>query len=265
LDDSGKIYWHEAFFEALQLVLHQYEDLLKYESEYQLSKEALIVDVLIIKKAYSVQISKDIGKIFRGHNLVEFKSEKDSFSVRDYNKVIGYAHLYSSFEDIPISDITITIALTMFPRELVKVLKHERQLNVRDMENGIYYVEGDAFPVQILESKKLAPDNLFLRNLRSNLSAEDAMDTVHAYEKLKIFEKKNVYIDRLIGANAAIFREVMTVSDTVKELFLEVAAENGWFEEEAKKIAKRMLLLGRPVEEVVEATELPVEIVRGLA
>ena len=58
----------------------------------------------------------------------------------------------------------------------------------------------------------------------------------------------------------------------MKELFLETAEEDGWLDEWGKKrdieklktVAKRMLLLGRPVAEVVEVTELPPETVRGL-
>ena len=59
------------------------------------------------------------------------------------------------------------------------------------------------------------------------------------------------------------------MSDEVKEMFFRVAQEDGWLERErlesAKAIAKRMLLRGRPVEEVVEDTKLPHEIVISLA
>ena len=47
---QDKIYWHEAFYAALQLELHDYKDALTFEDEHQLSKEALKMDVLIIKK-----------------------------------------------------------------------------------------------------------------------------------------------------------------------------------------------------------------------
>ena len=55
----------------------------------------------------------------------------------------------------------------------------------------------------------------------------------------------------------------MTVSSVVKELFFEVAEQGGWLAsrdfEKAKAIAKKMLLRGRPVEEVAEDTGLPYE------
>ena len=51
------------FFEALQLEFHQYLHALKFIDEHQLSKEALIIDVIIIKKERGVKIEKNIGRI----------------------------------------------------------------------------------------------------------------------------------------------------------------------------------------------------------
>ena len=77
-----------------------------------------------------------------------------------------------------------------------------------------------------MESKKLSTDkNLFLKNLRSNLNKEEAGRTVDAYKKLKEFESKNAYIYRLAGANPAVFRELMSVSDTaIKEVVVRALA-----------------------------------------
>ena len=132
------------------------------------------------------------------------------------------------------------------------------------MGNGVYYISNGYFPIQILESKKLSKTNLFLRNLRSNLTTEDAVAVVKAYGELRDVEKKNAYLDGLIKANIGTFREAMKVSEAVKELFLEAAEENGWFDERAKEIAKNLLLLGDPIDKVAKATNLPIEMVRSL-
>jgi hypothetical protein len=269
LDEQNKIYWHEPFFEGLQLDLWQYKQYLQFENEHPLSKEALIVDVVVVKKEADITIDNEIGRIFKGHNLVEFKSEKDSLSLRDYDKVMGYARLYSSFDDIPMSEITVSFALTMFPRELVKSLENERGLKVQDMGNGVYFILGESYPTQILESKNLSQKNLFLKNLRSNLTTEDVVATAQAYGMLKTFDKKNVYLDRLIQANLTVFEEAMSVSEAVKELFFKVADRDGWLEEREKEkliqVAKKLLSLGRPTDEIVEATGLPIETVKTLA
>ena len=70
---KDKTYWQDAFFEALQLELHQYLEALNFVYEHQLSKQALIVDVLVIRKEHDVTIEKNIGKIFKAINLFEFK------------------------------------------------------------------------------------------------------------------------------------------------------------------------------------------------
>jgi hypothetical protein len=273
LGENGKVYWHDAFFEALQLELYQYKDYLEFENEHQLSKEALRMDVLVIKKDKSVRINKNIGKIFRSYNIFEYKSEADSFSRWDYSKVFGYAFLYSAFEQVPITDITVSILLAKYPRELIKYLKKERKLTVQDVGGGICQIIGDIFPVQILESKKLPQaENIFLRNLRSGLSAKDMHATLQSFGKQKPPDDKNAYLDRLINANLEAFKETMNMG-IVKDTFLEVATENGWLDDRldtradarAVEIAKKFLLLGDSVDKVSEGTGLPIEVVEELA
>jgi len=269
LDEQGKVYWHEAFYEALELEFYQYRDVLKFYNEHRLSEEALRIDVLVIKKDSDVQIEKDIGRIFKAHNLVEYKSEMDSFSVWDYNKVMGYAFLYSAFEQVPLADMTVSVVLTVFPAALVKHLTRDRGLAVRDTGKGIYHVEGEIVPVQLVESKKLPPnENLFLRNLRSNLSVDDILSTLTQYQAQGALSNKSVLLNRLIRANTAAFEEAMDMNEEVKTIFLDAAERNGWLEDrfvERRSIAKRLLSLGDSIEKVANATELSIETVESLA
>ena len=260
---------HDAFFEALQLELYDHKNDLDFIFEHPLSKEALIMDVLVIKKKPGVQISKNIGRIFETHNIFEYKSESDYLSKNDYNKVIAYALLYSSFTPADVSDITVSFAVTSHPRELLKYLTTDRGFTIQTADPGIYYVQGDTFPIQILEGKKLSQDeNLFLQNLRSNLTAADISKAVEAYRKLKSFEKKNAYMDRLVKANPRIAKEAMNMSEAAINIILEGADEYGWLDDrylaKAKTIAKNLLLIGRPIDEVAQATDLPYDVVAGL-
>ena len=79
--NHDKVYWHDAHFAALQLELHEYADALSFEETHPLSEEALEIDVVVIKKEKNITIDKNIGKIFKVHNIVEFKSEKDNLSI----------------------------------------------------------------------------------------------------------------------------------------------------------------------------------------
>jgi len=276
LDERGKIYWHEAFFEALQLELYQYRDSLTFHNEHRLNEEALRMDVLVIKKDSGIQVSKNIGQIFKGSNIFEYKSELDNFSHWDYNKVLAYAYFYSAIEKIPMSDITITIALTIYPKKLIQTLENERGLQVKELGDGIFYIDGEVVPIQIIESKRLSPDtNLFLRNLRSNLSAIDMRDTLQSYKAQRPLDDKTAYLDRLIKANLRAYKEAVKMG-ALKEIFLQTADENGWLAdrdrdrdrdrdiENAARIAKNLLIRGYSVEEVAEATELPLDTVISL-
>ena len=75
------IYWHPAFFANIQIELKDEADKLTFENEHQLSKKPLQIDVLIIKKEKSGQIRKNIGRIFKKHNVIEYKSPGDRKSV----------------------------------------------------------------------------------------------------------------------------------------------------------------------------------------
>jgi hypothetical protein len=80
--------------------------------------------MVMIKKPPEVIINKNIGHIFRGTNIIEYKSPDDSFLVYDYFKTKAYANLYTYIKHLDVrSDITLTLALTTRPRELFKYFK----------------------------------------------------------------------------------------------------------------------------------------------
>ena len=254
-------------------------DALKFTYEHQLSKQALIVDVLVVKKEHDIEIEKNIGRIFKAINLFEFKSEKDSLAVDDYNKVMGYAYIYAASTHTHVSDITISFAVMIHPRNLLHYLEHDRKFKVAQFEDGIYRVDGDTFPVQILESKKLSTEkNLFLKNLRSNLDKADAQRTVDAYKTIKKFDSKNAYIHRLAKANSVVFKELIKVSDAAIRdvIIMALAEESGLldelvdkhyrerFREKAMKIAEGFKQDNVPFSVIAKNTGLTLQEVEAL-
>ena len=263
-----RIHWHEAFYEALQHELGKYKDFLSFENERLLSKEALKMDVLIIKKDKNVSIEKNIGRIFKAHNIFEYKSETDYLSVHDYIKVLGYALLYASFEKVSVSDVSVSFALSRHPRDVLKYLESERGLKVEEVEDGIYYVTGDIVKVQILEQKKLSSKtNLFLKVLRSDAELSEAIDIINLW-KQEDLSRKSKFLETVILANKDKFKEAMEVSTTLKGFFKEVVEENGWDNEKADEktieIVKRLLKRNRPIDEIVEDTGLAYQEVERL-
>jgi dimeric dUTPase (all-alpha-NTP-PPase superfamily) len=111
----------------MQLELAEYKDVLEFKAEYQLTAEPLRIDLLIIKKSGDVQLNKNIARIFRSINVVEYKSPRDYLSVKDFFKVYAYANLYAAIgERIDFSDLTITFITTRHPRTLINYLVHKR-------------------------------------------------------------------------------------------------------------------------------------------
>ena len=108
---------------------------------------------------------------------------------------------------------------------------------------------------------------MFLRNLRSNLSGEDVLKTLTSFKDYKPLEDSgNVFLDRLARANPNAFEEAIHMfSEDTREIIMRAMEKGGWLVhveiEKAKKIAKKLLLLGDSVEKVAEATELPIDTV----
>ena len=122
-----KLQWHQAFYADIQIEFENYADKLIFENEHHLGTQPKRIDVLIIKKENDTPIEKNIGRIFRKHNIIEYKSPDDYISINDYYLVYGYVCLYKSEESletlIPIEDITLTFVSRNFPKKLIKHLK----------------------------------------------------------------------------------------------------------------------------------------------
>ena len=84
-----KIQWHPGFFAGMGLELKGYH--LNFESEHELTRGPLYIDILIIRKLTDEKIDNEIGEIFRRHNIVEYKSPNDELSIDVFFKVQAYA------------------------------------------------------------------------------------------------------------------------------------------------------------------------------
>ena len=149
--NNEKLQWHPAFAAALRITLQDEMKYLELQEEYLLSKKPPQIDVLILKKVKEISLKKKIGQIFRGHNIIEYKSPDDTLSINDFYKVYGYTCFYQSntdkIKEIDPTDLTITFAGSHYPRELFKHIKETRGIEVQQQSGGIYYLQGDAIPM----------------------------------------------------------------------------------------------------------------------
>ena len=177
---NSSFQWHPAFYAGIQIEFAEEADKLIFENEHQLGTKPKEIDVLIIKKKPQDQIRKNIGRIFKGHNIIEYKSPDDYLSIDDFYKVYGYACFYKSdtqkVNSIQANDITITFVCHKYPRELLKYLTTEKKFRVTKHEPGIYYIEGDTITMQLIISPQLSEEtNLWLHTLTNNIKKKETV------------------------------------------------------------------------------------------
>ena len=199
------------------------------------------MDELIIKVAENEAIHKNIGRIFRRYNIIEYKSPDDNLTINDFYKVYGYCCFYQSDTDkiceIPPEELTITFICNHFPRKMVRHLKEFRELDISHVAAGIYYITGDAFPIQLLVTRELDPkENLWLQSLRNNMSKpEEIKVLLKEYEAKKSSKLYQAAMEVITRAN---WDAVKEVKETMCEALKELMAEE--FQEQEKLVTKRV-------------------------
>ena len=78
---SQKLQWHPAFCSALRLELLEDAENLEFTDEFQLTEKPLQIDCTVVKVKKDCKIKNEIGKIFRKHNIFEYKSPKDELNI----------------------------------------------------------------------------------------------------------------------------------------------------------------------------------------
>lgn len=217
--------WHPAFYAGLQIEFGEEADKFCFENEHQLGSKPKAVDVLIVKKDKDAEIHKNIGRNFRIHNIVEYKRPGDYLSIDDYYKVLGYACFYkadtSRVDAIKASEITVSFVCRNRPRKLVRFLTGERCLSVKKTEKGIYQIEGELFPVQLICTSELsAESNMWLKSLTDDLEQGDLVEKL--LWEYRRHQKNVLYksvMDMVVRANWEIFEEEKGMCDALRELF----------------------------------------------
>lgn len=253
---KGKLPWHSAFYAGIQIELEEDADKLTFESEHHLGTDPMRIDVLIIKKHTEEQIKKNIGCIFREHNIIEYKSPEQYLSIDAFYKVLGYACFYKSdvqyVDTIPVEEITITYVSKSYPRKLSNHLKTVRGYQLVPKWNGIWYIEGGTFPMQLIVTSRLSKeDNFWLRNLTNDLKRkEDANELFEQYEKNKESNLHKSVMDLVMRANETVFKEARgDMCDALYELMKDKIDEE--VESKVEKLAKE--LVEAKAEELAEA------------
>lgn len=225
--EEKNLQWHPAFYAGIQIELQDEADNLIFENEHQLGTKPFGIDVLIIKKESEEPIRKNIGRIFRKHNIIEYKSPKDYLGIDDFYKVYGYTCFYKAdakaADSIRIEDITISLVCKNYPKKLVRHLQEEQNYKIEKAERGIYYVSGDKIPIQIIVTKQLSlEENLWLRSLTDDLEEkEDAENLIQDYNTHKENSLYQSVMNIIVQANKEKFEEAKSMCEALRELMKE--------------------------------------------
>jgi hypothetical protein len=166
-----------------------------------------------------VVIDNPLGAIFRGVNIVEYKSPGHHLSMFDYLKAGAYARLYASLTRISNRDITITFVVEAYPKKLMgEIAGHGYK--VKKKGPGIYYVLGDMFEIQVVVVKQLTGEDggLWLKDLRRDLNGEELQGILEKSSKMPKSSPLSAYLWMVVGANKAKFKELMTMSSAFEEV-----------------------------------------------
>lgn len=212
-----------------------------------------------------MQIQNEIGKIFRGHNIIEYTSPDDGMTIDDFFKTLGYAFLYKGLGEkvnqIPLSELTVSLFRASAPKELLNQLSKEGYI-IEKQSPGIYYVNGFPVPAQIVVTKELNSQNHeSLKVLSKNAQTDDIQrftELASAFTEPGDKEKADAVLQVSVAANRKKYDEVRRTSDMCEAL-RELMKEE--IEEELKKNREQGIEQGRISQliDLVKQNLLPIE------
>lgn len=241
-----KIQWHPGFISAMDLELCENRTDLVYEREYNLNTKPLEIDLLVIKKDRNVQMINEIGKLFRGHNIMEYKSPEDGLNIDAFYKSGAYASLYKSYGETvdkrTADDITVSIVRQSRPAGLFGYFE-KHGIRVTNSFHGIYYVlDAVLFPTQIVVTRELADSVLevsiranwkIVEELRGDGNMCQALLEIMEPEIMKIKEevRQETRQETILCAVEG-FRDLGTGDDKIREI---LKKKYGFSDEEAEE------------------------------
>ena len=214
---DAKIQWHPGFVAAMGLELAGNRDDLVFEKEYNLNTKPLEIDLLVVRKNAAASISNEIGRLFKGHNIIEYKSPEDHLDIDTFYKTGAYASLYKSYgktvDEVKADDITVSIVREARPDGLFQYLKGHGY-SMENRYKGIYYIEGKVlFPTQIVVTGELEKEgHIWLKALSGKLGKEEMrglLDGISRLTEKMDRELADAVLEVSVVANKQVIRELI--------------------------------------------------------
>ena len=143
-----------AFCDALKIELATTDINTGFNPSDCLYMRPVAAFLLAIIKSPDIEIQNGIGKIFKGHNIIDYTYFDKTLNTGHLYKSIAYTSLYkaSSLEDniIKAGDVTATLVSRNIPQQLFDDMK-KSGITAEKTENGIYqFKESMLFSTQVI-------------------------------------------------------------------------------------------------------------------
>lgn len=263
---NPKIQWHPAFCSAVRLELKENRGDLQYANEYNLNRKPIQIDLLVVTKSDDIKIDNEIGKIFKRHNIMEYKSPGDELNIDTYFKTLAYACLYKAggltVDAIRYDAITISLIRAAKPVKLFRWFE-TNEYRITNPYPGIYYIKkAGFFDTQIIVSRELNfESHVWLSSLTIDIEPKETIELMESYEEI-VTKTERKFADSVVAtvleANPEAEHQLREESDMASELWETFKAERekaerlGWQEGREKgrlEVAISMLRQGRLTKE----------------
>ena len=265
---------HVGFYGGIENDLREYKNELTFDREHPITKESIVMDMLIVKKNDGVEIKNEIGKIFRKYNVIEYKAYNDELNIDSFFKALrAYTGKVNA---IKADEMTVSLFRNGYPREMFLELKRIGADIIKDSD-GIYRVEGYIhMPIQVVVIRELRKGtHTALKILAPNADEEDIRVFLEDAKQLTDKDdKNNVRAILKISAreNSALFQKIWEeeeMKDVLDEIMhveerMEERAEER-VEDSQKQTARDMILDNEPLSKIAKYSRLSVESIRRLA
>ena len=148
-----------AFCDTLKIELARSDYTTGYKPDDCIYMKPVAAYLLAVLKSPDIKIRNSIGKIFKGHNIIDYTHLHGMADIDHLFKAVAYTALYkaSGFKDnhINANDVTLTLVNRDMPLQLFNGLK-EAGIEAEKAGDGIYYIRNlMPFGIQVIVSDEI--------------------------------------------------------------------------------------------------------------
>ena len=220
--------WHAGFEALLRIETHRFGERVQIKTEHLLGEEPPRADFVVLIDEEGLLAEKPVFRIFRKHNICEYKNPHDALNERVIRKCCGYANLYIGTAeheaDVPPDQVTLSVFRASKPEKLFREMADKGQL-AADRTRGIYHVTGMTdLPFQIVITGELeGPEYAAYRALTDHASGADVERVIRAGD---------LETDSAMQAHYRVFLDLVSKKNPVviKAIRRDIGMETTWMD-----------------------------------